>query len=81
MTVDTGTATVDVWKVATGTAIPTITNTITASATPAISTGNALHSTTLTGWTTTVTANDIIAFDLKAVSSATNVSLTLECDQ
>jgi hypothetical protein len=78
-TVDTGTITIDAWKIATGTAIPTVTNTITASATPAISTGTALHSTTLTGWTTTVTANDIFAFNVSAVSSATKASLVLQC--
>lgn len=79
MTVNTGTATVDVWKVASGTAVPTVTNTITASATPAISTGTALHSTVLTGWTTAVAANDVVAFNLKAVASATKVSLVLQC--
>jgi hypothetical protein len=71
--------TIDVWKIATGTAIPTISNSITASATPAISTGTALHSTTLTGWTTSVSANDIFAFDVTAVSSATKASLVLQC--
>jgi len=81
MTVDTGSATIDVWKTATGTAIPTASNTITASATPAISSGTAHHSTTLTGWTTAVSANDIIAFQIKAVSGATLASLILECDQ
>jgi hypothetical protein len=79
MTVDTGTATVDVWKIATGTAIPTVTNTIVASAAPAISTGTAIHSTTLTGWTTAVTANDIFAYEIKAVSSSTRISLVLQC--
>jgi hypothetical protein len=79
MTVDTGTATVDIWKVASGTAIPTITNTITASALPAIASGTALHSTTLTGWTTSVSANDIIAFNLNTVASATMVSIVLQC--
>jgi hypothetical protein len=81
ISVDTGTATVDVWKTATGTAIPTSSNTITASATPAISSGTSVHSTTLTGWTTSVSANDIVGINLKASSSATNVNLTVECDQ
>jgi len=81
ITVDTGTATIDVWKIASGTAIPTITNTITASALPAISTGTAIHSTTLTGWTTSVTANDIFGINLKTVASATQATLNLECDQ
>lgn len=79
MTVDTGTATVDVWKIASGTAIPTVSNSITASALPAIASGTALHSTTLTGWTTSVAANDVFAFNLSAVSSATKVSLVLQC--
>ncbi len=80
MTVDTGTATIDIWKIATGTAIPTVTNTITAAALPAISTGTALHSTTLTGWTTSVAANDIFAYKINAVSSATRISLVLQCN-
>ena len=77
--VDTGTATVDIWKIATGTAIPTVANTITASAIPAITTGTAIHSTTLTGWTTTVAANNIFGFNLKAVSSATQVNASIGC--
>lgn len=81
ISVDTGTATVDIWKAATGTAIPTVSNTITASAIPAISTGTSVHSTTLTGWTTSVSANDIIGINLKIVSSATFVNLTVECRQ
>ena len=80
ITVDTGTITFDIWKIATGTAIPTISNTITASALPALSTGTALHSTTLTGWTTAVSANDIFGININTVASATKVSLTLQCN-
>jgi hypothetical protein len=81
MTLDSGTATIDVWKIATGTAIPTVTNTITASALPAISTGTAKHSTTLTGWTTSVTANDIFGFQLNTVATAKYVEIDLQCNQ
>ena len=81
ITVDAGTVTFDVWKIATGTAIPTVTNTITAAALPALSTGTALHSTTLTGWTTTVTANDIFGIQLKTVATAKYAQVDLECDQ
>jgi hypothetical protein len=80
-TVDAGTVTFDVWKIATGTAIPTVTNTITASALPAISTGTALHSTTLTSWTTSVAANDIVGIQLKTVATAKYAELDVECDQ
>lgn len=79
ITVDTGTITFDIWKIATGTAIPTITNTITASALPAISTGTAIHSTSMSGWTTSVSANDIFAFVINTVATATKASITLQC--
>jgi len=79
--VDAGTATVDVWKVGTGTAKPTVSNTITASAKPAISTGTVIHSTTLTGWTTSVTAFDIIGFNLDAVATAKYITVQLFCDR
>ena len=79
ITVDTGTITFDVWKIATGTAIPTVSNSIVASAAPAISTGTAVHSTTLTGWTTSVSANDIFGININTVASATKASLTLQC--
>ncbi|MES2034815.1 MAG: hypothetical protein V4466_11605 [Pseudomonadota bacterium] len=81
ITVDAGTVTFDIWKIATGTAIPTVSNTITASALPALSTGTALHSTTLTSWTTSVTANDIIGIQLKTVATAKYAELDVECDQ
>ena len=76
------TATVDVWMAASGTSDPTVSNTITASAIPAITTGTTLHSTTLTGWTTSVPANANYAINLKAVGgTATTVTLLVECDQ
>jgi hypothetical protein len=80
-TVDTGTIAWGVWKAATGTAVPTAGNSIVAGAPPAIATGTAVHSTTLTGWTTAVAANDIFAFAVTAVSGPTIASLVLECDQ
>jgi hypothetical protein len=75
---DAGTATVDVWKIATGTAKPTVTNTITASARPAISTGTVIHSTTLTGWTTAVAANDVLGFNLDAVATAKYITVNVQ---
>lgn len=81
ITVDAGTATFDIWKIATGTAIPTVTNSIVASAAPAIASGTAIHSTTLTGWTTSVSQNDIFGFKLSAVSTAKYAQIDVECDQ
>lgn len=81
VTVDTGTITIDVWKVASGTAIPTIADTITGSATPAIASNTVVHSTTLTGWTTSVAKNDIFGVSVTAISGATTASLDVECQQ
>ncbi len=81
ITADTGTCTFDVWKIATGTAVPTVSNTITASAKPALATGTAIHSTGLSGWTTSVSANDIFGFNLDAVSGATKITLVIQINK
>jgi hypothetical protein len=79
--VDTGTASFDVWKIGTGTAIPTVANTILTGGFLSISTGTALHSTTLTRFTTTaVSANDILGINLQAVASATFAQLVVQCN-
>jgi hypothetical protein len=78
--VDAGTATFDIWKIATGTAIPTISNSITASAQPAIASGTSIKSTSMSGWTTSVSAYDIFGINLKTVATAKFASLTVECN-
>lgn len=79
--VDAGTATVKTWRVATGTAIPTVTNSISTSGV-SISTGTAVHSTTVTDFTSTaISANDIVAFNLSAVATAKFVYFSLQCNQ
>lgn len=76
--VDTGTATVKTWKIATGTAAPTSSNSINTSGV-SISAGTVIRSTTLTDFTTTaVAANDIFAFEITAVSGATKILFELE---
>lgn len=77
--IDTGTATVKVWKIATGTAKPTAANSINTSGV-SISTGTALRSTTLSDFTTTaVAANDIFAFEITALGgSPTEIMFELE---
>jgi hypothetical protein len=81
ITVDTGTISFDVWKVATGTAIPTVSNSILTGGFLQISTGTAIHSTsTALFTTTTVSANDIFGFEIEAVSGATQATINLECD-
>ncbi len=79
--VDSGTATADIWKVATGTAIPTVSNSIVASAAPAIASGTAIHSTTMTSWTTAVAAFDIFGFNLTTTSGPKYVYVGVNCDE
>jgi hypothetical protein len=75
--VDTGTITFDIWKIASGTAIPTVANTIVAAAPPTISTGTAVKSTTLTGWTTSYSADDIFAVKITACNGSTYTELNI----
>lgn len=65
-----GSIVIDIWKAAAPT-IPTVANTITAAAIPGLSSQQTNASSTLTGWTTSIAANDIIGFN---VNSATTVS-------
>jgi len=81
LTIDSGTITVKFWKVATGTAIPTSGNSISTSGV-GIATGTAIHSTTTSDFTTTtVTANDIMAMNVTAVSGAAFVNGVLSCQE
>lgn len=76
--VDTGTATVQTWKIGTGTTAPTSGNSISTSGV-SLSTGSAITSSTVTDFTsTTVSANDIFAFNLSAVASATKILFELQ---
>lgn len=77
---DTGTFTVKVWKIATGgTAIPTVSDSINTSGV-SLSSGTKVRSTTLSDFTTTtVTANDFGAVNITAVSGATQLGITVEC--
>jgi hypothetical protein len=76
--VDTGTATVKTWKIASGTASPTVANSISTSGV-SISSGTAVRSTTLTDFTTTtVSAGDIFAFDLTAFAGCSQITFQLD---
>lgn len=78
ITVDTGTCTAKFWKKSTGTAIPTVSDNINTSGV-SISSGTVIRSTTVSDFTTTtVTANDIFALNLTAVSGATKIFVCLE---
>src|SRR5262245_52184625 len=73
----TGSIVVDVWKDTYANFPPTVADVITASAKPTISSAQKGQSSTLTGWTTSITAGDILAFNVNSVTSITKVTLSL----
>jgi hypothetical protein len=70
-----GDCVLDVWK-ANG-SMPSNANTITASAKPTLSSSQLIHSTTLTGWTTSVAVGDILTVELESVSVIKRIVLQL----
>jgi hypothetical protein len=72
-----GSAVVNVWKDTYANYPPTVADKITASAPPTISTATKSDDTTLTGWTTSITAGDTLRFNLDSVTTITRVVLVL----
>lgn len=73
-----GSVVIDVWKDTYANFPPTVADTITASAKPTLSAAQKSRDTTLTGWTTAVTAGDTLEFNIDSVATVTKVILTLE---
>ena len=57
---------------------PTVADTITAAAKPTLSGADSSEDTTLTGWTTAVTAGDVLGFNVDSAATLTRVTLELE---
>lgn len=72
-----GSIVVDIWKDSYANAPPVVGDVITASAKPTISSATKGQSSTLTGWTTTIAAGDILAFNVNSVTSIQRVTLSL----
>lgn len=71
-----GSVAVDIWK--RNNVTPTIVNTITASAKPTLSSASSNYgNTTLTGWTTSVAANDVFCYHIDSVSTITWLTVIL----
>lgn len=73
-----GSIVIDVWKDTYANYPPTVADTITASAKPTISGATKNTSSTLTGWTTTVTAGDILGFNVDSCTSIVKATLILK---
>lgn len=75
----TGSIVVDIWKIPFSTSLlPTVANSIVALLPPTISTAKASQNTILTGWTTTISANDELGFNVNSCTSITRATLTLK---
>lgn len=74
----TGSIQFDIWKVAYASYPPTVANSIVASAPPSVTSATSNSSSTLTGWTTAITAGDCIRISVTSVSSFTKVTLALQ---
>lgn len=78
ITVDTGTITLKVWKIATGTAHPTSADSINTSGI-SLSSNTSIHSTDLSDFTTTAVAvGDIFAVEITAVSGVLDLGGSIE---
>ena len=76
-----GSCVVDIWKTDYTGAPPTVANTITGSAKPTLTSANKAQSSTLTGWTTTVNAGDIIAFNVDSATTITKMNFILKINR
>lgn len=73
-----GSASVEVWKTTYAGGLPTSSNKISASAPPTISAASKSQDNTLTGWSTSVTVGDLLAFKLLTCSTFTWLACILD---
>lgn len=73
-----GSIVVDVWKDTYANFPPTIADVITASAKPTISATTKGQSSTLTGWTTTITAGDTLRYNVNSATTIQRATLSLK---
>lgn len=72
-----GSIVIDIWKDNYTNFPPTGADSITASAKPTLSSAQKSQDTTLTGWTTALTAGDILRFNVDSVNTVRRVTLSL----
>lgn len=73
-----GSIVIDVWKDTYANYPPTVADTITASAKPTLSSAAKSQDSTLTGWTTAITAGDVLGFNVDSATTVTRVHLILK---
>ena len=72
-----GSIVVDIWKDTYANFPPTVADTITASAKPTLSSADKSQDTTLTGWTTSIAAGDILRFNVDSIATLTRCTISL----
>lgn len=80
-TTTAGTLVIDLWKDTFANHPPTDADSITGSTPPTITGGTAVQDTVLTGWTTSITARDIIRVNVDACTTYTTALLVLEYER
>lgn len=73
-----GSIVIDIWKDTYANYPPVVGDTITAAAKPTLTAVIKDESSTLTGWTTTITAGDVLAFNVDSAGTLTRITLELE---
>ena len=73
-----GSIVVDIWKDTYANFPPTDADSITASAPPTISSAQKAQDSTLTGWTKSIAAGDILAFNVDSCTTITRVTISLK---
>ena len=72
-----GSIVVDIWKDSYANYPPTDADSITAAAVPTITTATKSQDTTLTGWTTSISAGDTLRFNVDSITTVTRLTLAL----
>jgi hypothetical protein len=73
-----GSIAIDIWRDTYANFPPTVADSIVASAKPTLSSAQKSQNTSLTGWTTTLTEGQYLAFNVDSASTVTRVALTLK---
>jgi hypothetical protein len=76
--VTSGSIVIDIWKADYASYPPTVANSICASAKPTISGGIKSQDELLTGWTTEITAGDVLGFKVDSVTSLKRITMIIE---
>jgi hypothetical protein len=75
-----GSIVIDVWKDTYANFPPTVADTITGTEKPTLSSATKNQDTTLSSWTTSVTAGDWLRFNVDSASTVTRVALAIQVD-